>query len=270
MFNSTFYHSTIRRYVATFGTMFNEIYINRNDPTTGVTTTMKVPLFYGPKDKALARLDSNPELNNPIALTLPRMGFEMTTVSYDPTRKLQTITKNIKYGDGKMTRQYVPVPYNISFTLYVMVKNADDGTQIAEQILPYFTPDWTPTVNLIPEMDIKMDIPVVILNTTIDDSYEGNFDQRRVMTWTFDFLLKGYIFGPVKENKVITSVDVNFLDAIGYDTAAAAVGNGELDAKVNIVPGLLANGSPTTNASLTIDRSLISANDNYGYVTTKT
>lgn len=269
MFNNTFYHGTIRKYVTLFGTLFNDIYINR-DLEDGTVQTMKVPLSYGPKEKALARLDANPQLDKSVAITLPRMGFEITTMSYDPSRKLQTITKNTKAGDGNKSRQYVPVPYNISFSLYIMVKNAEDGTKIIEQILPYFTPDWTPTVNLIPEMDLKYDVPIVLLNVMSQDTYEGNYEQRRVLTWTMDFLLKGYVFGPTKQQGVITLADINFMDASPYDTAAAAVGLMDPSSTVTIKPGLTSNGQPTTNAQLSVDRSEISANDNYGYIITRT
>lgn len=265
MFNNTFYHGTIRKYVTLFGTLFNDIYINR-DLGDGTTQTMKVPLSYGPKEKALARLDTNPQLDKSIAVTLPRMGFEITTMSYDSTRKLQTITKNTKAGDGSKTRQYVPVPYNISFSLYVMVKNAEDGTKIIEQILPYFTPDWTPTVNLIPEMDLKYDIPVVLLNILSQDTYEGTYDQRRVLTWTLDFILKGYLFGPVKQQGVITLADINFMDTNPYENISNAIGLVDPSSTITTRPGLTANGQPTSNGQLSVDRSEISANDNYGYI----
>jgi hypothetical protein len=268
MFNNTFYHGTIKKYVTLFGTLFNDIYINR-ELEDGTIQTIKVPLTYGPKEKALARLDANPELDKPIATTLPRMGFEITTMSYDSTRKLQTITRNVKSGDSSKTRQYVPVPYNISFTLYIMVKNAEDGTKIIEQILPYFTPDWTPTVNIMPEMDLKYDTPIVLLNIMSQDTYEGDYSQRRVLTWTLDFLLKGYVFGPTKQQKVITLADVNFFEVSGFETAASAINNVTESETITIKPGLTANGQPTTNAQLTIDRSEISANDNYGYIITK-
>ncbi len=267
MFNS-FYHGTIRKYVTLFGTLFNEIYINRDMPD-GTISTLKVPLSYGPKEKALARLDANPNLTNSIAITLPRMGFEITSMSYDGTRKLQTIQKNVKYGDGTAKRQYVPVPYNISFTLYIMVKNAEDGTKIIEQILPYFTPDWTPTVNLIPELDLKYDIPIVLLSALPQDTYEGDYSQRRVLTWSLDFLLKGYLFGPVKESGLITLADVNFFDVTTFDIIDNAVEVAERSSSITVKPGLTANGQPTSNAELSIDRSAISATDNYGYITTR-
>lgn len=264
MLNSNFYHGTIKKYVTLFGTLFNDIYINRVDSSNNVQQTLKVPLTYGPKEKALARLAADPNLTKPTAIELPRMAFEMTTMTYDGMRKLPTTNRNVSpsTGDrGSLKYQYVPVPYNFTFSLYILVKNAEDGTRILEQILPYFTPDWTPTVNLIPEMDIKMDIPVVIYNVTVDDTYEGNFDTRRAIVWTLDFVLKGYVFGPVKEKGVITTANVNFF----ADTSTGV----EKEATYSIEPGLTSNGQPTSNSSLSIDKSLIGANTDYGYIVTR-
>lgn len=269
MLNNSFYHGTIRKYVALFGTLFNDIYINRT-MADGTISTMKVPLSYGPKDKALARLDSNPNLSNPIAITLPRMGFEITSMSYDAARKLQTIQKNVKQGTGFAKRQYVPVPYNITFTLFCMVKNAEDGTKIIEQILPYFTPDWTPTVNLIPEMDLTYDIPIILLSVLPQDTYDGDFKERRAITWTMDFIMKAYIFGPVKESGVITLADANLFDANVFDDIDRAVGAAEVAASTAVTPGLTANGQPTSNAALSVSRNSINAADNYGYITDRT
>jgi len=268
MLNTTFYHGTIRKYVALFGTLFNDIYITRQQ-RDGTNITIKVPLSYGPKEKALARLDNNPNLDNSIAITLPRMGFEMTSFSYDGTRKLQTIQRNVKSIDGtnSVKYQHVPVPYNITFTLYVMVKNAEDGTKIIEQILPYFTPDWTPTVNLMPEMDLKYDIPIVLLSALPQDSYEGDFSQRRVMTWTLDFILKGYLFGPVKNSNVITLSDASLLDANIFDDIDSAIGEAAPASSLIVKPGLTPDGQPTSNSDLSVDRNSISSTDNYGIIT---
>jgi T4-like virus Myoviridae tail sheath stabiliser len=271
MFGQRFYHGTIRKYVTYFGTLFNDVWIQRD--VDDIIQDLKVPLTYGPKDKVLARALAAPDLTNQqVAVTLPRMAFEMLTMSYDGTRKLNTINRNVSQStdSGKLKYQYNPVPFNFTFSLYVMVKNAEDGTKILEQILPYFTPEWTSTLNLIPEMDIAMDVPVVLMNVTTDDRYEGDFTTRRVLTHTLDFMVKGYVFGPVKSSKIITLANVNFFDASGGDTIEDVIGNANLvPENVTITPGLLANGSPTTNASLTIDRSDISANSNYGYIVQK-
>lgn len=215
MLGHTYQHGTLKKYVTLFGTLFNDLYINRVDSTHNVTNTIKVPLIYAPREKVLARLDSDPELQRPVATILPRMAFEITTMTYAPTRKLPTIGKNRKIVTSEpdqLKYAYNPVPYDISFSLYIMVKNQEDGTQILEQILPYFTPEWTTTINLIPELGIVQDIPLVLINVTPQDTYEGNYEERRVITWTLDFIMKGYFYGPIRKTGVITLSTVNFFN----------------------------------------------------------
>ena len=205
MFGSTWYNGTLRKYIILFGTLFNNVYINRQLNSGQIAQTIKVPLTYSPKEKMLARLKGDPNLNRPVAMTLPVMSFEILGMEYDPTRKLNTINKfvNIKNTDKSQQKfQYNPVPYNIQFNLNIMVKNAEDGNRILEQILPYFTPEWTATVNLVPDMGIKLDIPIILDSVDMQDSYEGDFGERRAMIWTLSFILKGYIFGPTKKQKV--------------------------------------------------------------------
>lgn len=271
MFNDKFYHGTLRKYVTLFGTLFNNVYVNRTDANDRITT-IKVPLVYGPKDKALARLVASPNLDNTVALNVPRMGFEITTMSYAPTRKLNTSirNRNVKATDPTtLYTNYVPVPYDISFSLYIAAKFQDDASQVLEQILPYFTPERTTTVNLIPEMGYIVDIPLTLINVTPQDTYEGGFEERRSITWTLDFVMKAHFYGPVKDSKVITLVDINFYDTSGYDTVDAAVGLATPPDQINIQPGLLANGSPTSNSAATVSRDQIAANSNYGYVVTR-
>lgn len=269
MLGTVYYHGTLKKYVTLFGTLFNDIYINRNDTVHNVINTIKVPLQYAPKEKVLARLESDPNLTKPIATVLPRMSFEITTMMYSPTRKLPSIGRNRKVSDenaNELKYGYNPVPYDISFSLYIMVKNQEDGTQILEQILPYFTPEWTSTINLIPELGIVQDIPLVLLNVTPQDTYEGDFSERRVMTWTLDFIMKGYFYGPTRKSGIITLANTNFYDATLSDDINDAVGNTPAIDQVTVMPGQLANGSPTSNASLSVDRNEITANSQYGYI----
>lgn len=264
MFNNDFYFSHIRKYVILFGTLFNDIKITRTDASNNPIETIKVPISYSPKEPMLARLTQDPTLSNKVAIKLPRMGFEMTSMNYAPDRKLQTTLRNVKAesGSSNLKYQYVPVPYDMSFSLYVMSKNAEDGSKIIEQILPYFTPDYTPTVNLVPEMGISMDIPVVLINVTSQDTYETNFIDRRALVWTLDFLVKGYFYGPVKERGIITLANTNFYDNTTSET--------ELLSTITITPGQLDNGNATSNASLTVDREEIAVGTDYGYIITKT
>ena len=264
---SQFYHGLIRKYVIIFGTLFNNIKINRQNSDGKIVQSMKVPLSYGPKEKFLARLEGDPNLNRPFAEILPRMAFEISSINYAPDRKLNTITKHVKQNANtqQLSYAYQSVPYDIGFTLYIMVKNADDGTRIVEQILPYFTPDWTVSAQILPSLDMTLDIPIVFQNIIMQDTYEGDFNNRRAIVWSLDFVLKGHLFGPVKKSGIIKIANTNFYIP-STNTAAQGIGVSEVRERITITPGLTANGEPTSNAELSIDISQITANSNYGYI----
>lgn len=276
MFGTTFGHGTLRKYVIYFGTLFNNLWVQRYDNSNSMVQRFKVPLNYGPRDKFLARVEGNPNLDQPVAITLPRMSFELTNMYYDPIRKLNTINKvksvQAPGNPDRLPYQYQPVPYNFTFELSIMVKNAEDGTYIIEQILPYFTPEWTATLNLNPDLGLKYDVPVVIENITHEDQYEGEFTQRRALIWTITFTMKGYLFGPTKglgpgSGAVIKEIDINTIVPPAYISPAdASPMNTDPLVNVNITPGLTANGEPTTDPTKTIPYSQISADDNYGYI----
>jgi len=216
MFGTYFYHQTSRKMVVAFGSLFNNIEVRRTDSSDAVTEVVKIALSYGPKDKMLIRISQDPNLNPKVALTVPRMGFELTAMSYDGARKLNTMGRNVKTGTTGLKKQFNPVPYNWDFSLYVFVKNAEDGTQILEQILPFFTPDFTVTMTLISGMTIKMDIPLVLNSVSSEDTYEGDFATRRSIIWTLSFIMKGFLYPSVTDNaKVITSsvVDTHLMSA---------------------------------------------------------
>ena len=216
MFGTYFYHQTSRKMVVAFGSLFNNIEVRRTDSSDAVTEVIKIPLSYGPKDKMLVRISQDPSLNPKVALTVPRMGFELTAMAYDGVRKLNTMGRNVKKGTTGLKKQFNPVPYNWDFSLYVFVKNAEDGTQILEQILPFFTPDFTVTMTLVSGMTVKMDIPLVLNSVTSEDSYEGDFATRRSIIWTLSFLMKGFLYPSVTDNaKIITSsvVDTHIMSA---------------------------------------------------------
>ena len=216
MFGTYFYHQTSRKMVVAFGSLFNNIEVRRTDSSDAVTEVVKIPLSYGPKDKMLVRISQDPSLNPKVALTVPRMGFELTSMTYDGARKLNTMGRNVKTGTTGLKKQFNPVPYNWDFSLYVFVKNAEDGTQILEQILPFFTPDFTVTMTLVSGMTVKMDIPLVLNSVASEDSYEGDFATRRSIIWTLSFVMKGFLYPSVTDNaKVITSsvVDTHIMSA---------------------------------------------------------
>lgn len=269
MFGQTWAHNTIRKYVILFGTLFDSIYINRENSTGETVQTLKIPLSYGPKEKFLARLDQDSTLNQSTAMTLPRMAFEITTMNYASDRKQNTINRLTNIDSTNSDRalyQYMPVPYDFTMSLYIMVKNAEDGTKIVEQILPYFTPEWTATVNLVPAINGKYDIPIVLNDVSMEDTYEGDFETRRAIIYTLTFTLKGYLFGPTKKAEIIKEIDVDV--RIPNTTTLPLVANTLVGNSivVSVTPGLTVDGDPTSNASLSVGSSSIYANSNYGFI----
>jgi len=213
MIGQYFYNQSTRNVVVAFGTLFNQIQLTKKDNSGNVIQTMKVPLAYGPKQKWLARLTEDPNLNKKVAVTLPRIGFEISGMTYDSTRKLNKVMKVKKVADGADAEQvksgFMPVPYNINFELYILSKNSDDALQIVEQILPYFQPEYTVTMREVPELEIIRDVPIVLNSISYEDDYEGEFTSRRSIIYTLSFTAKYYLYGPVTSSNVIRSVQVD-------------------------------------------------------------
>ena len=221
MLGTYFYHEIIRRTVIAFGTLFNDINVRHKDSSGDSISQIKVPLAYGPVQKFLARIEQQPELNKPIAITLPRLSFEMVSIQYDATRK-SNVTQTFKASDGtNLKKVFLPVPYNIGFQLNLMSKLQDDALQVVEQILPYFQPSFNLTVDLIDSIGEKRDIPIVLDNVSFTDDYEGDFSTRRVLIYTFNFTAKTYLFGPIAESTdgLIRKVQVDYY--AGSDTTTA-------------------------------------------------
>lgn len=213
MFGNRFYNQTTRRYVAVFGTLFNDIKVGRSKDNLNLDFLMDVPVNYGPMQKFLARLEQDPDFDAP-AMTLPRMTFEITNLTYDGTRKLTNAMRNSVVSDNKnvLRTQYTPAPYNLDFQLNIMAKYAEDGTKILEQILPFFKPEQTLSVKLIDDLNVYFDVPIVLNSVATEDTYEGDFQTRRALIWTLNFTLKGYYFGPLVEKKVVKFVRSNIFD----------------------------------------------------------
>jgi hypothetical protein len=212
MLGTQFYHETIRKIVISFGTLFNDISLVRKDNSGTIIQTMKVPLAYGPREKFLVRLREDADLTKQVAITLPRIGFEIKDLSYDPARKLSRVQKfkKVKGANTKqLDTQYMPVPYNLDFELYIMAKQSDDALQIVEQILPYFQPDYTLTINDMSDMGIKKDVPIILNSISYEDNYDGDFVSRRALIYTMSFTTKFYLYGPVTSSKVIKTVQVD-------------------------------------------------------------
>ncbi|MEY3311255.1 MAG: Synechococcus phage [Bacteroidota bacterium] len=194
-----FYHEILRKTVIAFGTLFNDITIKHFDKNGNVSSVIKVPLAYGPTQKFLARLEQSPDLNKPVQITLPRLSFEFTGLTYDSSRKVtttQSFTVKDPNNGSEIKKSFMPVPYNMQFELAIMSKLNDDALQIVEQILPYFQPTYNLTVELVDSINEKKDIPIILENITMQDDYEGNFTTRRVLIYTLRFTAKTYLFGP--------------------------------------------------------------------------
>jgi hypothetical protein len=221
MLGTYYYHQITRKTIIAFGTLFNQIYIKHKDADNNDYSELRVPFAYGPTQKFLARIEQQANLNKPVAMTLPRMSFEMTSIQYDATRKAN-VTQTFKASDGtNLKKVYLPVPYNIGFQLNIMTKLNDDALQIVEQILPFFQPSFNLTVDLIDSIGEKRDIPVVLNNVSFTDDYEGDFSTRRVLIYTLDFTAKTYLFGPIADSTegLIRKVQVDMYSGTNTSTA---------------------------------------------------
>ena len=249
MFGKHFYHESLRKVVIAFGTIFNNITVHRTNSSGEVVQSIKVPLSYSPKEKFLTRLEQQPDLDDrQVAITLPRMGFEISGISYDASRKLQKLGKfkNVKSSTSSiMDYQYNPVPYNISFNLYCFTATAEGGLQIIEQILPYFQPDYTVTVNVIPSMGIKRDVPIILNGVQYDDTYDGSYTTRRAVNYTLSFTAKTYLYGPIYAQRVIKETQSDLYSDTPQSTR---------EERIVVVP------DPTS----------ADANDDFGFTTTIT
>jgi len=249
MFGTHFYNEGLRKLTIAFGQLFNNIIIQNTSSTGAVTKRIRVPLAYAPKEKFLVRLEQQANLQDgrAVSITLPRLGFEITGLSYDSSRKLNKINKTIRVKsneEGKKTNfNYTPVPYNINFSLYSFTATAENGLQIVEQILPFFQPEYTVTMNVVPEMQLVRDIPIILNSVNYEDTYNGEFTQRRAVIYTLGFTAKTYLYGPMSNQKVIKEVQAD----LGADTVAPLA----RDERIIVVP------SPTT----------ADADDDFGFTT---
>lgn len=267
-----FYHEIFRKTIISFGTLFNNITIKQTNSSDAVVNVMKVPLAYGPTQKFLARLEQSPDLNKPVQITLPRMSFEFTGITYDSGRKISTTQEFVVKDDedGSIVKKaYMPVPYNMQFELSVMAKLNDDALQIIEQILPYFQPSYNLTVTLVNDgINEKRDIPIILENVTMQDDYEGDFSTRRVLLYTLRFTAKTYLFGPISTatRDIIKTSTVSYLT--GTDT-----NNTTRSLSYTASPRAIKNytGEILTNLSsdITIEDTVIVVN-NSSSITTKT
>jgi len=210
---SYFYHQRLRKTVASFGALFNNIYVIRKDSTGKSISQVKVPLAYAPKEKYLERIRENPDLDadTQVAIKLPRMSFEITSLTYDPERKLPKMNNFSRVATNSSANQFfAPAPYLISFQLSIYAKTQDDALQIVEQIIPYFNPQYTLTIKPFAEYpDIKEDVPLTIQAVSLTDEFEGQLEQRRTIIYTIEFLMKINFYGPISDKEIIRTALVD-------------------------------------------------------------
>ena len=216
MFGTHFYNQSLRRLTIAFGQIFNNVIVQTKSSTGAVTKRMRVPLAYAPKEKFIQRLEQQANLDKgrTFAIVLPRMGFELKGLKYDPNRKLNKLQKTVRVKSSDSTIHnfnYSPVPYDIQFSLYSFTATAENGLQIIEQILPYFQPDYTVTINAIPELNIKRDVPIILDSVDYEDTYDGDFNKRRAVIYTLNFTAKTYLYGPMAQSKIIRKTQADMM-----------------------------------------------------------
>jgi hypothetical protein len=281
-----FYHEILRKTVIGFGTLFNDISIKHFDKDKNSYSSIKVPLVYGPRQKFLARLEESPNLNKPIQMTLPRMSFEMIGISYDSSRKITTTQTFSVYdeNDKEIKKIFMPVPYNVSFELNIMTKINDDMLQIVEQILPYFQPQYNLTIRLLPGVNEKRDIPIVLENISMQDDYEGNFTTRRTLIYTLRFTAKTYLFGPIPSDSsgLIKKVTIDYgiggkmdtsntIRQVRYTATPKALQDYNEDSSTTLAEDLIfdSNYAEVANGDIIPEKSYITINEETMYVKTK-
>tara|TARA_Y200000002_G_C22613779_1_gene635033 strand:+ start:198 stop:1040 length:843 start_codon:yes stop_codon:yes gene_type:complete len=222
MLGTYYYHEIIRKTVISFGSVFNNIHVRHQDHEGKDLNDIKVPVSYGPRQKFLSRIQQQPDLNKATQITLPRMSFEVSSIDYDASRK-SGITQTFKAQDDKKFKKvFMPVPYNLGFELNIMTKTQDDSLQIVEQILPFFQPGFTITVDLVKSIGEKRDVPLVLNNISYQDDYEGNFETRRALIYTLNFTAKTYMFGPIADSTdgLIRKVQLDYYSDTNTRTAS--------------------------------------------------
>ena len=214
MLDQRFYWGTIRKAIVAFGNMFNNITIQRVDADGNVVQLQKVPLSYSPKQKFLTKIRQQPNVDTQnVQVLLPRMGFEMVSLDYDPNRKISPIQQSRTINSSTAANaQYAPTPYNINVILYVYAKNQDDALQVIEQILPYFNPDYNLTIKAVPQLNIKNDLPIILNSIGFEDDYEGDLTTRRSIIWTLSFVMKLNFYGPVSKQGIIKKTTSNIFN----------------------------------------------------------
>ena len=260
MLGTYFYHEIIRKTIITFGTLFNDIHLKHKDKDNNIVNDVKVGLSYGPSQKFLAKLQQQEDLKKSVAITLPRMSFEMTDLSYDSTRKAG-ITQTFKASDGtNMKKVFMPVPYNIGFELNIYCKLNDYALQIIEQILPFFQPSFNLTVDLVESIGEKRDIPIVLDNISFQDDYEGDFTTRRALIYTLRFTAKTYLFGPIADSSE------GLIKKVTVDTYTSTTTNPQPPRQMRYQATPKALEDKNNDGQInSLDDALLDGDDNFGF-----
>ena len=266
MLGNYFYHEIIRKTVIAFGTLFNDIHVRHDDQAGNVISELKVPVAYGPRQKFLARITQQPELNKATQITLPRMSFEITSINYDSSRKAG-ITQTFKAKDvnnDQMKKVFMPVPYNLGFELNILVKLQDDGLQILEQILPFFQPGFTLSIDLVKSIGEKRDIPMILNGIQQQDDYEGDFSTRRALIYTLSFTAKTFMFGHIADSPegLIRKVQLDYYSNTNTRTA-------KREQRYTVVPKPKKDYNQD-NVIDTKDEPFIEPGDDFGFTETST
>ena len=224
-----FYHGIIRKVIVAFGVLFDEIYITKLNSDSQELERIKVPLAYGPKQKFISRIDaSDPNLVHNIEMKTPRMGFEMTSINYDQSRKTMSTTRLYSQANRNpetgLRSSFIQVPYNLNITLHIVSKNTEDMLQILEQILPYFTPDFTVRIDQI-SLNRTIDVPITLLDVSFIETYEGDFEERKAFVCSINFLVRTQMIGPATEAKIIKEADISFYDRYSLDNFLSGLTN---------------------------------------------
>lgn len=256
---SQYYNRSIRKVVVAFGTLFKDIQLQRYTKD-GLTKKeiFTVPLSYASKERYLTQITSDPELLKSINVTVPRITFELIGMSYDPSRKQQSLIQNFaKNSSGKLDSQYAPVPYDFTFSMSIFVRNTEDGTQIVEQILPFFKPDFTVTVDMIPGMDQKYDMPIILNSVNMTTDYEGGLSDgtTRLIIWDLEFTVKSYLWPAVSSNTSIIGGFSSITNRYGQANTNIYIDTQNRDAQKVTVDYANGNNYFTTAETIRVDRS---------------
>lgn len=268
MIGSHWYHKLFTIYSKVFANLFNDLTVVRYDKSGNIVQQLPVPIAYGPKSKWVRRVTEDPDHSQTVAYQVPRMAYELTSWErITDGRQKWPLRKrsNTNTANTTMTYQYVGNPYRLTFQLYILARNADEGFQIMEQIIPFFAPDWHVTISPVPEMNYRDDCKIKLINAQLDQEYDGSLEDQRIMTWTISFEMEVLFYGPKERQGIIKRVQVDLYIPDG-ELSAESMAESPWASRIVVKPGLTANGTPTTDANSSIPYKDINPDDNWDFV----